>query len=151
MGGMKLSNGGQSSTLLTIGQNLVSAINSLKAALTPTSTGLSIGGTAGQIEYNNAGSLGGFTASGDATINTATGAVTLASVITAAGPIGNSSTIPVITYDAKGRLTTVTTASIAASTGTLVSVVTYSGTQTITIPAGATKAFIRMWGATGGS
>jgi hypothetical protein len=33
----------------------------------------------------------------------------------------------------------------------LVSVVTYSSTQTITIPTGATKAFIRMWGGTGGS
>lgn len=42
-------------------------------------------------------------------------------------------------------------ATIATPTGTLVSVVTYSSTQTITIPAGATKAFARMWGATGGS
>ena len=33
------------------------------------------GGTSGQIQYNNAGAFGGFTASGDATINTGTGAV----------------------------------------------------------------------------
>jgi hypothetical protein len=38
-----------------------------------------------------------------------------------------------------------------SNAGTLVSIVTYSGTQTITIPATATKAFVRMWGGTGGS
>ena len=141
----------QSSTILTIGQNIVSAINAIKAALTPTSSGLTVGGTAGQIEFNNAGALGGFTASGDATINTATGAVALANVITAGGPTGNSTTIPVITYDAKGRLTAVSTAAIAASGGSLVSIVVYAGTQTVTIPATATKAWVRMWGATGGS
>lgn len=40
--------------------------------------GGSPGGTSGQIQYNNAGAFGGFTASGDATINTGTGAVTIA-------------------------------------------------------------------------
>ena len=35
------------------------------------------GGTPGQIQYDNAGAFGGFTASGDATINTSTGAVTV--------------------------------------------------------------------------
>lgn len=37
------------------------------------------GGSSGQIQYDNAGSFGGFTASGDATINTSTGAVAVAS------------------------------------------------------------------------
>lgn len=50
--------------------------------------------------------------SGDATINSS-GALTLASTITAGGPIGSATTVPVITYDAKGRLTTVTTATIS--------------------------------------
>ncbi len=36
------------------------------------------GGSSGQIQYNNAGAFGGFTASGDATINTGTGVVTIA-------------------------------------------------------------------------
>jgi hypothetical protein len=35
------------------------------------------GGTSGQIQYDNAGAFGGFTASGDATINTTTGAITV--------------------------------------------------------------------------
>lgn len=39
----------------------------------------------------------------------------LSNTITAGGPTGSSSTVPVITYDAHGRLTAVTTASIAAS------------------------------------
>lgn len=39
----------------------------------------------------------------------------------------------------------------AISAGILVSVVAYSTSQTITIPATATKAFIRMWGGSGGS
>jgi hypothetical protein len=38
-----------------------------------------------------------------------------------------------------------------SASGTLVSIVVYSGSQTITIPATATKAFIRMWGGSGGS
>jgi hypothetical protein len=35
------------------------------------------GGTSGQVQYNNAGSLGGFTVSGDGTLNTSTGALTV--------------------------------------------------------------------------
>jgi len=42
-----------------------------------TGAGGSPGGTSGQLQYNNAGAFGGFTASGDATINTGTGAVTV--------------------------------------------------------------------------
>jgi hypothetical protein len=47
----------------------------------------------------------------DGTANV-TSALTLASVITAGGPTGGAATVPVITYDSKGRLTAVTTASI---------------------------------------
>jgi hypothetical protein len=35
------------------------------------------GGTSGQVQYNNAGSFGGFTVSGDGTLNTATRALTI--------------------------------------------------------------------------
>jgi hypothetical protein len=49
--------------------------------------------------------------SSDATI-AAGGALTLASVIVAGGPIGSTSVTPVITYDAKGRLTAVSSATI---------------------------------------
>jgi hypothetical protein len=53
-------------------------------------------------------------ATGDAT-GTLPGALTLASVIVAAGPIGNATTVPIITFDAKGRLTTVTSTTIAGT------------------------------------
>lgn len=49
--------------------------------------------------------------SGDATLVSG-GAFTLASVIVAGGPTGNATTVPVITWDAKGRLLVVTTAAI---------------------------------------
>lgn len=39
-------------------------------------------------------------------------ATTLASIISAGGPTGSASVVPVVTYDAKGRLTAVTTATI---------------------------------------
>ncbi len=41
---------------------------------------LVIGGTSGQIQYNNAGALGAFTVSGDGTLVTSTGALTIASI-----------------------------------------------------------------------
>lgn len=41
---------------------------------------LSIGGTNGQIQFNNSGALGGFTLGGDATVNTGTGALTITKI-----------------------------------------------------------------------
>jgi hypothetical protein len=52
---------------------------------------------------------GDVTSGAGATVNT------LASIITAGGPTGNTTTVPVITWDAKGRLTAVTTAAIAGA------------------------------------
>jgi len=71
-------------------------------------------GTAGQILQVNAGATAPqwSSVSGDVTMATG-GAVTLASVITAGGPTGSATVVPVITYDAKGRLTSVTTATIS--------------------------------------
>lgn len=62
------------------------------------------------------------TLSGDATLSAA-GALTLASTIVAGGPTGSATVSAIITYDAKGRLTTVSSATIAppfsAVTGSL--------------------------------
>jgi len=44
---------------------------------------------------------------------------TLAAVITAAGPIGSATVTPIITYDAKGRLTTVTSATVTPAVGSI--------------------------------
>ena len=74
---------------------------------------------------------------GDVTAGPGSGsqAATLASVITAGGPTGSASVVPVITYDAKGRLTAVTTATITpaaigAPSGSGTSTGTNTGDQT---------------------
>jgi hypothetical protein len=67
--------------------------------------GGSPGGTSGQIQYNNAGAFGGFTASGDATINTSTGAVTFATVNSNVGTWGGATFCAAITVNAKGLVT----------------------------------------------
>lgn len=56
---------------------------------------------------------------------------TLVSVITAGGPTGGATSVPVITYDAKGRLTTVTSAAITAGV-TVDSFVEFTGNVTVT-------------------
>jgi hypothetical protein len=61
-------------------------------------------------------------------------------------PVGDSTNAAASTAFVTGAIAT-----IPAAIGTLVSVNVYSGSQTITIPAGATRASVRMWGATGGS
>jgi large repetitive protein len=112
---------------------------------------------AGLLRNNGSGTLSWDTATyltANQTItlsNDATGSgttsisVTLASVITAGGPIGSSSIVPVITYDAKGRLTTVTTAAITpASIGALSGagaadqLAYWSGASTLTSNSGVT-------------
>lgn len=56
--------------------------------------------------------------SGDATMAN-TGALTLASTITAGGPTGSATVAPIITYDAKGRLTTVSSATITPAASSI--------------------------------
>ena len=76
------------------------------------------------------------TLTGDVTgSGTETIPATLASMITAGGPTGGAATVPVITYDAKGRLTAVTTAAITpaaigAPSGSGTSTGTNTGDQT---------------------
>lgn len=71
------------------------------------------GGTNGQIQYNNSGTLGGFTASGDFTVDTATGIGTLANTGVSAQQYGAVAKIPIITVDAKGRITAASAVTIA--------------------------------------
>ena len=74
------------------------------------------GGSSGQLQYNSGGAFAGMPAvSGDATLNTATGVATLGASGVSAGTYGSASLIPVITVDAKGRATAITTAAAGAS------------------------------------
>ena len=68
-----------------------------------TTPGAAIGGTSGQVLFNNGGSASGFTASGDATISVPSGVVTLATVNSNVGTFKS----PTATFDAKGRATSV--------------------------------------------
>lgn len=86
-----------------------------KASIVPNTAPL-----AGQILAGNAGgtAYAPVAMSGDATL-ASTGAITLASTIVAAGPTGSATVAPIITYDAKGRLTTVSSATITPAVGSI--------------------------------
>lgn len=87
-----------------------------------TSTPLTIGGTNGQIQYNNAGALGGFTMSGDATINTGTGAITVAKIgnqnISLGGTLTTAAAFTTSGANALTLTTTTTTNVTLPATGT---------------------------------
>jgi hypothetical protein len=70
----------------------------------PTSGGVP-GGSGGQIQFNNSGAFGGFTLSGDATLNTGTGALTLSTVNANVGTFGSATASPSVTVNAKGLVT----------------------------------------------
>lgn len=136
--------------------------------------GGSPGGTNGQVQYNNAGTFGGFTVGGDGTLNTGTGALTvtktngvafaasattdttnaanissgilpdarLSNVIAAGGPTGSTTVAPIITYDAHGRLTAVTSATIAPAAGSITggAALTKTDDTNVTLTLGGTPA-----------
>lgn len=80
---------------------------------------ISVGGTNGQIQFNSSGVFGGFTTSGDATINTGTGALTLAAVNANVGSFGSATACTAFTVNAKGLITA---ASAATCTPALASI-----------------------------
>lgn len=63
------------------------------------------GGTSGQVQWNNAGAFAGFTVSGDATLNTSTGALTLATVNSNVGSFGSATSCTAFTTNGKGLIT----------------------------------------------
>ena len=106
----------------TYNATVVERIRGTGVVATAPTTGqvLKYNGTNWAPAADDAGSVVGdasYTVKGSVQINTdqatsglyiASGVLALPNVITADGPIGDASTIPVITYDQKGRLTTVT-------------------------------------------
>ena len=82
----------------------------------PTSFQGSAGGTNGQVQYNNSNALSGFTANGDASINTSTGTLTLTPTGVISGSYGSTTQVPQIILDAKGRTTSATNVAIVYPT-----------------------------------
>jgi hypothetical protein len=87
------------------------------------------------------------TLSSDATLSAA-GALTLASTIAAGGPTGSATVAPIITYDAKGRLTTVSSATITPAVGSVTGLGTGVATA-LGVNVGSAGAFITFGGALG--
>lgn len=96
------------------------------------------GGTNGQIQYNNAGAFGGFTANGDATINTTTGAVT-----TNPQPILNRicTTAGSVLWNSAGTWVCQSLAQLSASMGLPVSIGLFSPGGTANDTVGVQAAF----------
>lgn len=98
--------------------------------------GGSPGGSNGSIQYNNAGSFGGFVASGDFTINTSTGAGVLATVNANTGSFGSATQCVTFTTNGKGLITaasqTTCTPAISSVSGLGTGVATALGTAVST-------------------
>jgi hypothetical protein len=92
---------------------------------------LAPGGTTGQIQYNaGSGALGGFTASGDFTINTTTGVGLLASTAVTPTTYGDATHVGQFTVDSKGRLTSAAAVAITFPTGGIGSTSAVTGGST---------------------
>lgn len=96
----------------------VSSFNSRTGAVVPAAGDYAFTDLSGSLASTQLPAFSG----GDVTSSVGSAVLTLSSVIAAAGPVGGAATVPVITYDAKGRLTSVSTATITpASIGALAS------------------------------
>lgn len=106
------------------------------------------GGTSGQVQYNNSGSFGGFTFSGDATLNTTTGALTLATVNANVGSFGSATAAATFTVDGKGRLTAAGSTTVTPALGSITGLGTGVATA-LGINIGLAGAFVTFNGALG--
>jgi hypothetical protein len=84
--------------------------------------GASPAGTSAQVQFNNAGAFGGFTVGGDATLNTATGALTVAKIggkaVSLGGPFAVSGAFSAtLTVTGATNVTLPTSGTLLATTG----------------------------------
>jgi phage-related tail fiber protein len=115
IGGVTISNNSVNANALTVSQSLVA--NSINAS---TITGTLVGGSSTADKLSNARTI---SLSGDAsgsTVFDGSANVTISALLAnsgvTAGTYGNTTAIPVVTVDAKGRVTNLTTSTISAGT-----------------------------------
>jgi len=97
---------GDSSHVAQITVNAKGLVTGVTAVSISGGGGGSPGGSNGQLQYNNSGAFGGFTAGGDLTFSNPN--FTLATVNSSVGDCGSSSRFAVPTLDGKGRTTACT-------------------------------------------
>lgn len=106
------------------------------------------GGAPGQVQFNSAGVLGGFTVGGDATLNTGTGALTLATVNTNTGTWGSATLCPAFTVNGKGLITAAANSACTPSIGNVTGLGTGVGAA-LGVNVGSAGAFVTFNGAGG--
>lgn len=74
----------------TVANDLACWNNTIGTLLKDCGTQITVGGSSGQVQYNNAGALGGFTVGGDGTLNTGTGALTITKLNGVTATLGGS-------------------------------------------------------------
>lgn len=111
---------GTTGKLLKNGVVLGTAATTASTAYTASTVVPSTAPSAGQVLVGNAGgtAYAPVSASGDATL-ASTGALTLATVNANPGSFGSSTVVPIPTFDAKGRATAVSTATITPAVGSI--------------------------------
>lgn len=83
------------------------------------SVGTTAANLSGQIFVGTSAAPAFVTPSGDIAAISNTGLVTFTSTVSAGGPTGSATIAPIITYDAKGRLTAVSSATITPAIGSI--------------------------------
>ncbi len=108
----------------TVVNDLACWNNTVGTLLKDCGTQLAIGGSSGQIQYNNSGALGGFTVSGDGTLNTGTGALAISKIGGVSVSLGG----------------TLTTAGAVTHAGAFAQTLTATGATNVTLPTTGTLA-----------
>jgi hypothetical protein len=135
---------------ITISAGVITSVGGSATAITVGTTNVG-SGTSGFVLYDNAGVLGNL---GIGTgLSVGGGNINITGVITAGGPIGSATVVPIITYNAQGQLTTVTSATITPAWSSITSTPTtlagYGITSPLDVAEGGTAANLSATGGAG--
>lgn len=140
---LQLTTAGQTFTAVYELAQFPETLNIWYVTVPPSSGGGTPGGTNGQIQFNNNGAFGGFTASGDATINTSTGAIAVSSIGAEAVSLGGALTTSgsfttTITVTANTNVTLPTSGTLVNTSVTTLSSLSLPAAQVTGLAASAT-------------